>query len=176
MYTDVRARAEPALPVRCPPAHKPSKAGHLRARPDENVSKEPGLKMSASASLCGATKAATAAVRAAARADARRDARRGRCAARARRGGEGAPYGELEDAEQRAGTSSVTRHACREAATGGEYALGAHEGDQGERAERPTKREEDGKLPSSTHSEGPAKLTGEDRVSEARDGSGGNGR
>jgi len=76
--THVCARAEPALPVRCPPAHKPSKAGHLRARPDENVSKEPGLKMSASASLCGASKAVTAAVRAAARADALRDARRGR--------------------------------------------------------------------------------------------------
>ena len=60
-----------------------------------------------------------------------------------------------------------------EAATGGTYALGAIEGERGERAERPTAREEDRKLPSNTHCEGPAKHTGGQEVREERDGSGG---
>ena len=119
LYTHVHTRAPAAIPVRCPLAHREaacvsgSKRTHQTRAGMSAGSKEKERKASAErrkrhvSRVCaeaGPTSGDTRGEGA--------EAARGRC------GGERAPLGELGVDEQRAGTSSVTRLACREGSNG----------------------------------------------------------
>ena len=119
LYTHVHTRAPAAIPVRCAPAHK---AGTTVRASRRACRMRPGWSPRPEESNCrplwrveNRVSAGYAPRRGPTSGETRGE---GAEPARGRCGGKGAPLGELGVDEQRAGTSSVTRLACREGSNG----------------------------------------------------------